>query len=264
VSSTKPSHEKSTASRRPNSLWHSIDTEVELRKIAERDSYRLNLQVTQLSRELDQQRQKTKEVEADKKRLAGRNCSVEKGVADKRRRDCETRRKDGNTRQGNCRHPRERGESRLRKGRAQAIELKAQVEKLSTDNENLQKEKEDTEQKMKEELEKEKELREKEKEAIAAAAASKPPTPPTEHRVSYIPMPRPPIPPNIPTSGPVPRTTSAGSRASQSPHLWISPPGSEMPSPPRSFSRLGNGHAGSNHAHPGHPILLRNARSLNL
>lgn len=209
--SNKPSHER--PSSRPKSTVdhaHSLDTEIELRKIAERDNYRLNLQVTQLSRELDQQRQKTKEIDADRKNLADETGRLKRLLRTKDEeiaRLTERRAALGKELQTLER----KGRESIARKEAQVDELKAQVGKLSTDNEKLQnekedarrqmKEKEDAERRIKEELEKEKERREKE--SI--------PGPSTEQRMSYIPMPPPPIPLNIPTSGPLPRAPSSGS-----------------------------------------------------
>jgi len=200
-SNTKSSNEKSVSSRRANERpSHSIESEIDLRKIAERDSYRLNLQVTQLSRELDQQRQKTKEVEADKKRLLDETARLKRELQAK---DEETARLAERTailaRQ--LQASERKGRESVARRESQTIELKAQVEKLSTDNEKLQKEKEDNERKMMDEVE-----REKDKNLIAASSS----TLPKEQRVSYIPMAPPPIPLDFHTAGPVPRATSSG------------------------------------------------------
>jgi hypothetical protein len=220
-SNTKSSHEKSVSSRRANERpSHSIESEVELRKIAEKDSYRLNLQVTQLSRELDQQRQKTKEVEADKKRLLDETARLKREL---RTKDEETAKLAERTailvRQ--LQASERKGRVSVSRRESQAIELKAQVEKLSTDNEKLQKEKEDTERKM---IEKEKERREKDKDAAIAASSS---TLTKERPVSYIPMPPPPIPPDFHTAGPVPRTTSSGSASAPKRRFSVASVGSQ-------------------------------------
>jgi len=249
-SNTKSSQEKSVSSRRANERpSHSIETEIELRKIAERDSYRLNLQVTQLSRELDQQRQKTKEVEADKKRLLDETARLKREL---RAKDEETAKLAERTailvRQFQASE--RKGRESVARRESQAIELKAQVEKLSTDNEKLQKEKEDTEWKMIEEVEKEKERRERDRDAIAASSSAHP----KEHRVSYIPMAPPPIPPDFHTAGPVPRATSSGSASAPKRRFSVASVGSqsstgsaplEMPQSPHGSTSRFNA-AGSN------------------
>jgi hypothetical protein len=193
-SNNKPSRPKSGVNQ---SHSQSIDSEVELRKIAEKDNYRLNLQLTERSRELDQQRQKTKEVEADKKRLVGEAARLKREL---RTKDEEIAKlvERSTTLVKQLQTSEKKGRDSLARRDTQLEELKVQVGKLSADNEKLQKEKEDVERIMKEE--KEKERRERDN-----AASS------IEPRIPYIPMPPPPIPTNIHTSGPVPRAPSSGS-----------------------------------------------------
>lgn len=104
-----------------------------------------------------------------------------------------------------------RGKESVARREAQINELKARVERLSVDTAKIQKEKDDVERKLNEDLEKEKEMRETEKAAAAAvAAAASKSSAERRNSISYIRMPPPPIPPNIPTSGPVPRAPSSG------------------------------------------------------
>jgi len=237
MSSAGPSTSYNNGERRQNSSSFEAEMEREdLHKIGEKEILRLRLQLSQVERERDLERQKNKEADQEKKRFLE---EIERLKKELKVRDEEIAKRDGRERK--MMKELQAKDNRLREEAHKAAQktegLTRQLEELEGDKEALAREfrrerdkaerdKEDAERKVQEERRERYQDKEANKAATIAAAiaaasavvgatnaaASSSKQNSLENQpIKYIRMPPPPIHVNPPTSGPVPRTTSAGS-----------------------------------------------------
>ena len=231
--SAGPSTSYPNGERRQHSSSFEAEMEREdLHKIGEKEILRLRLQLSQVERERDLERQKNKEADQEKKRFVEETERLKKEL---KVRDEEIAKRDG--REKKLMKELQAKDNKLReeafKSAQETEGLTRQLEELEDEKEALtrelrrekdkaEKDKDDAERKVQEERRE----RYKDKEAnkattiaaasavvgaTSAAASSSKRNSLENQPIQYIRMPPPPIHVNPPTSGPVPRTTSAGS-----------------------------------------------------